>query len=175
MRRQTRHQLGFPDRHLAISRDMVNPRTMSHVEALLVRVLAVSKHTARVIRVGLAVLERLPVCPDNQTYSELVPNSLSGHVWTAPGWQGLSSRLQHWSERPCVRPFSAAHLAAGHNALRGSGPGQFLAFYDAVALVGCPDHQIDRFCITCCLPLPTVTSRRMPTRSLHIISAAGCL
>jgi hypothetical protein len=26
--RQTRHQLGFPDRHLAISRDMVNPRTV---------------------------------------------------------------------------------------------------------------------------------------------------
>src|SRR5674536_134093 len=26
------------------------------------------------------------------------------HVWTAPSWQGLSSRLQHWSEQPCVRP-----------------------------------------------------------------------
>src|SRR6516164_5541019 len=31
------------------------------------------------------------------------------HVWTAPSWQGLFSRLQHWSVRPCVRPFSAAH------------------------------------------------------------------
>jgi hypothetical protein len=66
-----------------------------------------------------------------------------GHVWTAPGWQGLFSRLQDWSERPCVRPLSAAHLAAGHNALRGSGPGQNLAFYDAVAQVGCPDRQIE--------------------------------
>ena len=56
---------------------------MGHVEALLVRVLAVSKHTARVIRVGLAVLlERLPVCPDNQTYSELVQTSLSGQLRT---------------------------------------------------------------------------------------------
>ena len=30
-----------------------------------------------------------------------------GHVWTAPGWQGLSSRVQQWSVRPCVRPLSA--------------------------------------------------------------------
>ena len=26
-----------------------------------------------------------------------------GHVWTAPGWQGISSRLQQWSRQPCVR------------------------------------------------------------------------
>jgi len=85
-----------------------------------------------------------------------------GHVWTAPGWQGFSSRLQHWSEQPCVRPLSAAHLAAGHNALRGSGPGHNRAFEDAVAQVGCPDRQIDRLCITCCSPFPTIRSRRMP-------------
>ena len=30
------------------------------------------------------------------------------HVWTAPSWQELSSRLQHWSVQPCVRPLSAA-------------------------------------------------------------------
>ena len=28
---------------------------------------------------------------------------------TAPSWQELSSRLQHWSVQPCVRPVSAAH------------------------------------------------------------------
>jgi hypothetical protein len=33
-----------------------------------------------------------------------------------------------WSVQPCVRPVSAAHKAAGHNALRGSGPGQKPAF-----------------------------------------------
>jgi hypothetical protein len=33
-------------------------------------------------------------------------------------------RVQHWSVQPCVRPFSAAHRAAGHNALRGSSPDQ---------------------------------------------------
>src|SRR2546427_8458295 len=50
------------------------------------------------------------------------------HVWTAPSWQGKTSRLQAWSVQPCVRPVYAAHRAAGHNALRGSGPGQKPAF-----------------------------------------------
>src|SRR6202163_5082377 len=36
--------------------------------------------------------------------------------------------LQHWSVQPCVRPFDAVHMTAGHNALRGSGPDQHLAF-----------------------------------------------
>ena len=30
--------------------------------------------------------------------------SALGHVWTAPSWQELSSRKQHWSVQPCVRP-----------------------------------------------------------------------
>src|ERR1700688_4138450 len=89
-------------------------------------------------------------------------NSKTGHVWTAPGWQGFSSRVQQWSEQPCVRPVSAVLMTAGHNALRGSGPGQLHAFDNAVARVGCPDRRIDRLCITCCSPFPTVTSRRMP-------------
>lgn len=37
------------------------------------------------------------------------------HVWIAPSWQELSSRLQHWMVPPCVRPLSAAHEAAVHN------------------------------------------------------------
>ena len=45
--------------------------------------------------------------------------------------------LQHWSVQPCVRPFHAAHMTAGHNALRGSGPDQNLAFDNAMARVGC--------------------------------------
>src|SRR5512135_1326095 len=36
--------------------------------------------------------------------------------------------LQHWSVRPCVRPVSAVLMTAGHNALRGSSPGQKLVF-----------------------------------------------
>jgi hypothetical protein len=79
-----------------------------------------------------------------------------GHVWTAPGWQERSSRVQQWSEQPCVRPVSAVHVTAGHNALRGSGPGQMPAFDNALARVGCPDRRIDRLCITCCSSFPTV-------------------
>jgi hypothetical protein len=67
-----------------------------------------------------------------------------------PSWQELSSRLQAWSEQPCVRPVGAVHMTAGHNALRGSGPGQKPAFDNALAQVGCPDRRIDRLCITCC-------------------------
>jgi hypothetical protein len=57
-----------------------------------------------------------------------------------------------WSVQPCVRPVGAVHMTAGHNALRGSGPGQKPAFDNAVARVGCPDRRIDRLCITCCSP-----------------------
>ena len=59
---------------------------------------------------------------------------------------------QQWSEQPCVRPVCAVLMTAGHNALRGSGPGQKHAFEDAVAQVGCPDRRIDRRCIKCCSP-----------------------
>ena len=59
-----------------------------------------------------------------------------------------------------VRPLRAVHMTAGHNAFRGSGPGQKLALDSAMAQMGCPDHRIDRFCITCCQPFPTVPSRR---------------
>src|SRR5215831_20849930 len=60
------------------------------------------------------------------------------------------SRMQNWSVRPCVRPVSAAHMTAGHNALRGSGPDRKPAFDNASGQLGCPDRQIDRLCITCC-------------------------
>src|SRR6195256_5725611 len=53
------------------------------------------------------------------------------------------------------------HMTAGHNALRGSGPGQKPAFDNALAHVGCPDRRIDRLCITCCSPSQPFTSRRM--------------
>ena len=59
---------------------------------------------------------------------------------------------QAWSVQPCVRPVCAVRMTAGHNALRGSGPGQNLAFDNALAQVGCPDRRIDRLCITCCSP-----------------------
>src|SRR5580700_2482586 len=66
------------------------------------------------------------------------------------GKENLTSQAR--SVQPCVRPLSAAHITAGHNALRRSGPGQKLAFENALARVGCPDRRIDRLCITCCSP-----------------------
>src|ERR1700674_4341754 len=51
---------------------------------------------------------------------------------------GLARRIftsQAWSVLPCVRPVGAVHMTAGHNALRGSGPGQKPAFDNAMALV----------------------------------------
>src|SRR6476646_6115556 len=87
------------------------------------------------------------------------------HVWTAPSWQELSSRKQHWSVQPCVRPLDAVHMTAGHNALRGSGPGQKLAFDNAMALVCCPDRRIDRLCITCCSPSQPSHHAGCPARS----------
>src|SRR6478609_10905190 len=89
----------------------------------------------------------------------------SCHVWTAPSWQELSSRKQHWSVQPCVRPLDAVHMTAGHNALRGSGPDQKLAFDNAMALVGCPDRRIDRLCITCCSPSQPSHHAGCPARS----------
>jgi len=56
------------------------------------------------------------------------------------------------------------HMTAGHNALRGSGPGHKLAFDNALAHVGCPDRRIDRLCITCCSPYQPSRLRRMSAR-----------
>ena len=47
-----------------------------------------------------------------------------GHVWTAP-WQELSDVLQHWSGAvTCPACLCGTDMAAGPNALRGSGPKQ---------------------------------------------------
>jgi hypothetical protein len=79
--------------------------------------------------------------------------------------------LQHWSLQPCVRPFDAVHMTAGHNALRGSGPDQNLAFDNAMARVGCPDRRIDRLCITCCSPSQPSHHAGCPARSRFIAQA----
>src|SRR5258707_6805327 len=72
---------------------------------------------------------------------------------------------QAWTVQPCVRPVDAVHMTAGHNALRGSGPGQKPAFDNALAQVGCPDRRIDRLCITCCSPSPPSHHAGCPARS----------
>jgi hypothetical protein len=56
-----------------------------------------------------------------------VPSHTSGAAMCHVDGSGLSRTFfapQAWSVLPCVRPSSAVHMTAGHNALRGSGPGQ---------------------------------------------------
>jgi hypothetical protein len=58
------------------------------------------------------------------------PLALSGYVPCVDG-SGLARTFftsRRWSVQPCVRPVCAVHMTAGHNALRGSGPGQKPAF-----------------------------------------------
>ena len=50
--------------------------------------------------------------------------------------------------RSCDRPVLCGGEAAGHNALRGSGPNRKHAFKDALTHAGCPDPRIDLVCIT---------------------------
>jgi hypothetical protein len=106
--------------------------------------------------------------------------SASRHVSKVPcvDGSGLAREIftsQAWSVLPCVRPVDAVHMTAGHNALRGSGPGQKLAFDDAMAQVGCPDRRIDRLCITCCSP-PNLYITPVVRRDLvYRASATGSL
>jgi hypothetical protein len=95
----------------------------------------------------------IPFCPQQRTWSDYAVMSVSCPCVDGSGLaRAFFTVLQHWSVQPCVRPFDAVHMTAGHNALRGSGPDQQLAFKNALARVGCPDRQIDRLCITCCSP-----------------------
>src|SRR3981081_2011430 len=66
-------------------------------------------------------------------------------------------------------------MPAGHNGLRGSGPGQNPAFDYALALVGCPDRQIDRLCITCCSPSQPSHHAGVRRDLVYAASATGSL
>ena len=57
-------------------------------------------------------------------------------------------------ERTMARSFNTAPSAAKERpaATGGSGPDQQPAFDNAWGQLGCPDHRIDRLCITCCSP-----------------------
>ena len=111
---------------------------------------AIERHLFEQSAVLLSPMAALPRITDSSQTSRWVRN-----VPCVDG-SGLARAfftvLQHWSVQPCVRPFDAVHMTAGHNALRGSGPDQHLAFKNALAHVGCPDRRIDRLCITCCSP-----------------------
>jgi hypothetical protein len=54
--------------------------------------------------------------------------------------------------QPCVRPVDAAGVAAGPNALRGSGPNRSPALESVMTQTGSPDPRNDRICITSSCP-----------------------
>jgi hypothetical protein len=89
------------------------------------------------------------LCPwsvrSSVTQSDAPPPSTAGHFRQRKTAPALDRGRK-------VHAHSAVHMTAGHNALRGSGPGQFPAFENAMALVGCPDRRIDWLCITCSSP-----------------------
>jgi hypothetical protein len=87
---------------------------------------------------ALVTGEKKPLAPSVPRRGRSLPSSLnngpdSGHVstsenvWTAPGWQD-EIHVASLVVQPCVRPVSAVRMTAGHNTLRGSGPGQKPAF-----------------------------------------------
>src|SRR5664280_2410357 len=51
-----------------------------------------------------AKIHRCPLLSNNGQNIAVPRLSAKCHVWTAPSWQELSSRMQHWSVQPCVRP-----------------------------------------------------------------------
>jgi hypothetical protein len=57
--------------------------------------------------------------------------------------QELSELLQHWSGAVMCPACLCGGEAAGHNALRGSGPNRKHAFKDALTHAGSPDPRID--------------------------------
>ena len=78
--------------------------------------------------------------------------SAVGHVWTAP-WQELSDVFCSIGRvRSRVRPVGAAGVAAGPNALRGSGPNRSPALESALTQTGSPEPRTDRICITSSCP-----------------------
>jgi hypothetical protein len=101
--------------------------------------------------------------PQKRTNCRSCDLSALCHVWAAPSWQDLSSRLPAGR---CSHVFGlfARHKAAGDNALRGSGPGQKPAFemHWHKWVVRSPDRPALHYVL---LALPTFTSRRMSARS----------
>ncbi len=64
--------------------------------------------------------------------------------------------MQYSRVQPCVRPVDAARMAAGPNAIRGSGPKSQARARGTLAKAGSPDPRFDRLCITSHSPCQTL-------------------
>ena len=74
-----------------------------------------------------------------------LPRAMCGRLQAVKGYRTGAASV---GAAMCSAYSCGSHKAAGHNAFRGSGPGQQLAFDNAVAQVGCPDRRVDQSCIT---------------------------
>ena len=93
-------------------------------------------------------------------------------MWTAP-WQELFLTFCSIGRvRSRVRPFDAAGVAAGPNALRGSGPNRSPALDGAMTQTGSPDPRNDRICITSSCPRQLVLPI-YPLASLRLLATAS--
>src|SRR5881392_4069392 len=87
----------------------------------------------------------LPRCSSRPTFDRL--DGRGPYHWRRLG-KNFLTQLQHWSGAVMCPACLCGREAAGHNALRGSGPNQKHAFKDALTQTGCPDPRIDLVCIT---------------------------
>jgi|HubBroStandDraft_5_1064220.scaffolds.fasta_scaffold47866_2 hypothetical protein len=117
-------------------------------------------------RYQIGLSGRCPLSPDSDRTADIAVGAVRAMCGRLRVGKSFFHVLQAWSVQPCVRPFDAVHMTAGHNALRGSGPDQKHAFdINAMARVGCPDRRIDRLCITCCSPSHPSHHAGCPARS----------
>jgi len=84
--------------------------------------------------------------------------------------------MQHWSGAVIVRPVDAARMAAGPNAVCGSGPNPKHAFEDMLTQAGSPRPQ-SRF-VPCCLAyrmtaMAPATSSQRKGRSIALLRASS--
>jgi hypothetical protein len=91
---------------------------------------------------------------------------------SAPPWQELSELLQHWSGAVMCPACLCGREAAGHNAMRGSGPNQKHAFKDALTHTGCPDPRIDLVCITSSVLANSFNFKRHRRCLSHLLGVA---
>src|SRR5881392_907866 len=91
----------------------------------------------------------LPRCSSRPTFDRL--DGRGPYHWRRLG-KNFLTQLQHWSGAVMCPACLCGREAAGHNALRGSGPNQKHAFKDALTHTGCPDPRIDLVCITSSCP-----------------------
>src|SRR5262249_37002891 len=75
-----------------------------------------------------AYYTRVRSSPDSGTKADIAGGRRSDMCGRLRGGKENLTWRRLGSVQPCVRPLSAVHMTAGHNALRGSGPGQNLAF-----------------------------------------------